>query len=248
MILQMEFMLSLADNRLPMSSSRPIFCILAPIYDGTMWQIFTGSLILSFIHASIPNHWIPLIAVSRAEGWSRREALFATFLTGLAHTLSTVIIGIVVGLAGYKLSDNYGLVTRFVAPAVLVLLGIIYLVNDFLKSRHLHHHTHEHIHLTDKPQKGRSKWAILFSLGVAMFFSPCAEIEAYYFRAGILGWSGILTVSAVYTVTTVLLMMVLVSLGMQGLKKVESHYLEHHSGQITGIVLVGLGIIAFLTG
>ena len=212
-----------------------------------MWQIFTGSLILSAIHASIPNHWIPLIAVGKAEGWSRKETLFGTFITGFAHTLSTVIIGIVVGLVGYKLSDSYALITRFVAPAVLIVLGIIYLVSDYLKSRHHHQHAHTHFHTGDKPGTGRSKRAILLSLGVAMFFSPCAEIEAYYFRAGTHGWSGILTVSAVYTVTTVLLMMVLVGLGMQGMKKFRSHYLEHHPGQITGIVLVALGILAYFS-
>ncbi len=207
-----------------------------------MWQIFTGSLLLSAIHATIPNHWIPLIAVGRAEHWSRGETLFATFITGFAHTLSTVIIGIIVGLAGYKLSGSYGLITHIIAPLVLITMGIIYLMTDFLQSRHHHHHSH--FHLKEDEAGKKPKWALLLSLGVAMFFSPCAEIEAYYFQAGTQGWFGIIMVSAVYTVTTVLFMMILVSLGMRGMEKLRSHYLEHHSRQITGIVLVVLGILA----
>ncbi len=209
-----------------------------------MWQLLTGSLILSAIHASIPNHWIPLIAVGKAEKWGKGETLFATFITGFAHTLSTVIIGVFIGIAGYRLSDNYSLITRVIAPLILILLGIVYLITDLIQSRH-HHHAHSHFNLKDKKIKVRSKWTILLSLGIAMFFSPCAEIEAYFFQAGTQGWPGIVLVSTVYTITTVLFMMLLVYLGMRSLKKIKSHYLEHHAKQVTGIVLVALGVMAF---
>jgi len=53
-----------------------------------MWQIFLGSLLLSVIHALIPNHWIPLIAISKAEKWTIKETLFATFITGFSHMIS----------------------------------------------------------------------------------------------------------------------------------------------------------------
>ena len=209
-----------------------------------MWQIFIGSLLLSAVHASIPNHWIPLIAIRKSEHWSRRETLFATFITGFAHTLSTVIIGIVIGLVGYKLSGSYRLVTHLIAPVILVLLGAIYLVTDMLQSRH-HHHAHSHFKMDGQQKRNKSKWAILVSLSLAMFFSPCAEIEAYYFQAGTWGWTGILTVSIVYTITTVVFMILLVYLGMKGMERLKSHYLEHHDKQITGIVLVVLGVVAF---
>src|SRR5450759_4459635 len=102
-----------------------------------MWQIFIGSLILSIIHASIPNHWIPLIAIGKTERWTQRETMMATLISGIAHTLSTVILGIIVGLAGYKLSRNHELITRIGAPAILIIIGIIYLWIDF-KNSHYH--------------------------------------------------------------------------------------------------------------
>ena len=78
-----------------------------------------------------------------------------------------------------------------------------------------------------------------------MFFSPCIELEAYYFSAGSLGWSGILLVSSVYLVVTVLGMLVLVDLGLKGARKIRSRFLEHHEKRVTGFLLLALGVAAF---
>jgi cytochrome c biogenesis protein CcdA len=78
-----------------------------------------------------------------------------------------------------------------------------------------------------------------------MFLTPCIEIEAYYFQAGTKGWIGIIIVSIVYTLTTVLTMLILVYLGTRGINRFKSHFLEHHEKGITGIVLVILGLLAF---
>lgn len=206
-----------------------------------MLQLLFSSLILGVIHASIPNHWLPLIAIGKTEKWTARDTLFATVITGFSHTLSTILIGIIVGFIGMKLSDSYELIAHSVAPAILAILGIIYIALDFLNRRH----HHSHIHLEDINVKNKSKNAILVTLSIAMFLSPCIEIEAYYFEAGTLGWMGILVVSIVYTLTTVALMVVLVYLGMKGIKKIRSEFLEHHNRSITGAILILLGIIAY---
>lgn len=209
-----------------------------------MWQIFIGSITLSLIHALIPNHWIPLIAIGKSEKWTRRETLSATVITGFAHTLSTVIIGVLVGFLGYALSDRYTLISQTIAPLILVGLGAIYVVIDMVKSRKHHHPQHDHFN-TSKTA-GKSRWAVLTSLSIAMFLTPCIELEAYYFQAGTIGWSGIFIVSAVYTFTTVAVMLLLVYFGMKGIKRFNSHFLEHHEKLMTGIILIILGCLALL--
>lgn len=207
-----------------------------------MWQIFIGSLLLSIIHALIPNHWIPLVAIGKTEKWTLRETLSATVITGFAHTLSTVLIGILVGLIGIQLSKNYQMVMQYVAPAILIGIGIVYLILDM--KQHGHHHHHSHIDSAQNRNNAKSKTGILFSLSLAMFLTPCVEIEAYYFQAGLIGWKGIFLVSAVYTLTTVLFMLVLVYAGIRSTQRLRSHTLEHHEKRITGIVLIVLGILA----
>ncbi len=209
-----------------------------------MWQIFIGSLLLSLIHASIPNHWIPLIAIGKTEKWTVNETLGATAITGFAHTLSTVIIGIIVGFVGIKLADSYNVIMTYIAPAILIAIGLVYIIVNFISKHHHHHHHHEH-GLPKSRSNTKSKVAILSSLSLAMFLTPCIEIEAYYFQAGLIGWNGIFIVSAVYTLTTVMLMLVLVYIGIKGTQRINSHFLEHHERLITGGVLVVLGVLAF---
>ncbi len=209
-----------------------------------MYQIFMGSVLLSTIHALIPNHWLPLIAIGKTEKWTVSRTLWATVITGASHTLSTIIIGIVVGLIGYRLSASYDFISGIVAPAILIILGIIYLIFDL---RHSHrHHNHSHFENTrDTSKSGQTAWiATLTSLSVAMFLTPCAEIEAYYFQAGTIGWTGIFTVSAVYLAVTLIVMLLLVYLGIRGIATFKSHFLEHHEKRVTGTVLVLLGILA----
>jgi len=208
-----------------------------------MWQIFLGSFTLSVVHAFIPNHWIPLIALAKSEKWSMKETLVSTGITGVSHTLSTILIGIFVGFAGIKLSEEFTFVTRIAAPLVLFVLGIFYLLIDWRSS---HHHQHHHFDVNEPViNHKKSKTAILFTLSIGMFFSPCIEVEAFFFQAGTLGWSGIFIVSLVYLLVTLALMLTLVYLGLKGVNKFDSHLLEHHEKRIIGIVLILLGLLAY---
>lgn len=204
-----------------------------------MIQILIGSLLLSIVHACIPNHWIPLVVVGKTENWSRSETLGVTAITGSAHTISTVLVGIIVGLVGYELSSTYESVTRVIAPSILVILGLIYFTVDLTST---HHHRNP-VKIGTNPKKSKS--AIITSLSIAMFFSPCIEIEAYYFTAGTYGWSGITVVSIVYVLVTVFCMLMLVELGLKGVEKIQWYPLEHHEKRVIGVLLIALGTFAY---
>lgn len=203
-----------------------------------MVQLIIGSLLLSFIHVFIPNHWLPMVLLSRSEKWNNWETMKITGISAFAHALSTIALGIVVGLIGHKLSESYHTLTGIVAPLILIFMGIIYFGLD------LKHSNHEHFP-SEKKLQSKSKRAIIVSLFIAMFFSPCLEIETYFFMAGTYGWVGIATVSLIYLIISVTGMMILVSLGCKGIEKFNWHFLEHHEKKITGIILLVLGILSF---
>lgn len=209
-----------------------------------MLEILIGSLILSVTHALIPNHWFPLVAISKTEKWTRSETLLVTAITGFAHITSTIIIGIIVGFVGYKLSGSIETITGLIAPGVLVLFGLIYILLNFIKPHHKHHHIEtEDLQQTNK----KSKLAIVLSLGALMFFSPCIEIEAYYFTAGSIGWAGILILSFVYLVVTVSFMIFLVDFGRRSLERLSEklHFLDKYERAIAGTVLILLGLFTY---
>jgi hypothetical protein len=49
----------------------------------------------------------------------------------------------------------------------------------------------------------------------------------------------------VYLVVTMAGMVVLVDLGLRGAARIRSHLLEHHDRAVTGLLLVGLGALAY---
>ena len=206
-----------------------------------MYEILLGSLALSLLHAAIPSHWLPLVALSRTQDWSQRELLGTTAIVGAAHTLSTIAIGVLVGLVGYTIAGTHEELLRTVAPAILVLLGMA-LVAQGLRGHHHHHH-----HGPDLSEDSKvTRWSVVASLSVAMFFSPCLEIEAYYLHASLYGWPGIVLVSVIYFVVTVLGMLLLVEIGSRSARRMRFHFLDHHERLLTGLLLVGLGVAAYV--
>lgn len=198
--------------------------------------ILFGGLLLSILHALIPNHWLPLLAIGKKEQWSLTQTTRVTFLSGLAHALSTVLLGVAVSMVGGELNEKVQYFSAWVAPGILIALGIFYIYQ---------HHRHRHFHLHAKVSPF-TKGKIVFSLVIAMFFSPCLEIEAYFLISGTYGWVAVLLLATLYTVVTVTGMVVWVRIAYQGLVKMNWHHLEHHAGIITGITLLITGIITIL--
>jgi putative Mn2+ efflux pump MntP len=200
-----------------------------------MVTLITGSLILSVLHALIPNHWLPVLAISRKENWTLSQTTSVTFISGLSHALSTVLIGILIGMLGVTLAERIESFTHLVAPLILISLGIFYIYQ---------HHRHKHFHLHSHP-KPSSRNRIVLGLVIAMFFSPCFEIEAYFLMAGAHGWKQVALLAILYTIVTVTGMVVWIRLAFKGLFRLNWHALEHNAGIITGITLILTGIASF---
>ena len=202
-----------------------------------MLSIITGSLIISLLHAVIPNHWLPVIAIGRKQQWSLEEVTKVTLVCALAHGISTVLIGVVLSLLGSKLDDSLTHFTNIIAPIILIAIGLIFIYR---------HHVHKHFHINDELKKQKTKAAIITALVIAMFFSPCMEIEAYFLLAGAVGTWLVILIAATYLLVTTTGMVLLVRYAYKGILKLNWHSLEHKAGIITGFTLVITGILSFL--
>lgn len=199
-------------------------------------SIFTGSFIISLLHALIPNHWLPVLAIGKKEGWSLAETSRITFIAGASHVISTVLIGILIGMIGSKLANHIDQFTHIIAPSVLVLIGIFFIWQ---------HYKHHHFHLRKEAIARRTKRSIITALVIAMFLSPCMEIEAYFLLAGTKGWAMMGLIAIMYAIVTVTGMLIWVRIVYRGLLKLNWHKWEHNAGIITGLTLVITGIISF---
>ena len=201
-----------------------------------MEQIIIGSLLISLLHAVIPNHWLPVLAIGRKEGWSLAETSCVTFIAGMAHVISTVIIGILLGMIGSELTHHIDHFTHAIGPSVLILIGL-YFVRQ--------HYKHHHFHLEKIRVAKKAKRAIIFALIIAMFLSPCLEIEAYFLLAGSNGWFMLVAIAAMYSIITIAGMLIWIRIVYKGLLKLNWHKWEHNAGIITGLVLIVTGIISY---
>jgi nickel/cobalt transporter (NicO) family protein len=136
-----------------------------------MYTILAGTVLLSALHALIPSHWLPIVAFGREYHWSKWRTLSMTFWAGLAHVVSTLLLGLLLAWAGKLGSAESVHFLHHISPFLLIVLGIVYIY------RHYYHH---HFHLPPElAEKG-----VFWTLVTAMFLSPCLEIEGYFFNAG----------------------------------------------------------------
>ena len=197
-------------------------------------QLYVSVIAISILHAILPNHWLPVVAISRQMSWTARKTALVTMLAAFAHSLSTVIIGIVVAAGGMKLGQVLPYF-RFVAAGILVFMGLYFIWK---------HQHHKHFHMKDVViNQDRTMGYILGSILLAMFLSPCLEVGALFLVASSEGWSTTIGMGAIYTITSAIGMTLFAWLAVQGLKKLDWHKVEHNSGLISGMILVITGLL-----
>jgi nickel/cobalt transporter (NicO) family protein len=198
-----------------------------------METLLIGSALLSLFHALIPSHWLPVLAIGRQYAWTNSKVLWVTFLSGMMHVLSTVLAGIIFASLGSALAGEAEHFSVWIAPLTLIGMGGYY-----IWAHYYHHHFHLH--------KQSSRWGVIASLAIAMFFSPCLEIEGYFLAAGQYGWWFVALLAGTYAITTVIGMVVWVWLALHGLHRLNWHAWEHNAGIITGLTLVASGVLNLL--
>lgn len=105
---------------------------------------------IGFLHTLFgPDHYLPFIVMSRAREWSRTRTVWITFLCGLGHVGSSVVLGMVgvaLGIALNRLTpieESRG----SIAAWLLVAFGLAYAVWGLHRALKNRPHTHAHIRL-----------------------------------------------------------------------------------------------------
>jgi len=202
-----------------------------------MLSLLTATVLLAAVHALIPNHWLPLVAVARAEGWKKKEITTITLLAAAAHVVGTVILGLVLGLIGKQLQEEYGRTINVAMAVLLIAFGLIYFTVNL---PHHHHSTNRDV---QDYKTSKRKWLLIF-VGM-MFLSPCLEVESLFLSAGAFGMASVFSMAAAYAVISILGIWFLVSLGIKGVNLLPAEFIEHNEKKISGAVLILVGIVTF---
>lgn len=203
--------------------------------------IIFGTIMISVLHAIIPSHWLPILSISKSRKWNKRETLRVTFLAGLAHVCSTIVLGLFISYFGAQLKVFLEDFLKIILPISLILFGIYFLYR---------HHTHHHFHIDAQKlnEKNDNDYAIIFSIMGIMFFSPCLEIVPYFLMAGANGIPSVILLSIIFLAVSISGMLLWMFLVYEGTKKMNWHFIEHNAGLITGIILILTGVLSYYSG
>jgi ABC-type nickel/cobalt efflux system permease component RcnA len=226
--------------------------------------VIASAIIIGVIHTIIgPDHYLPFIVMAKARSWSNPKTCRITILCGLGHVGSSILLGAVAIFFGASLLAVMG-IDSFrgeLAAWALVFFGITYLVWSLRKELKNKTHTHEHIHSNGSEhehehkhvhehghvhkvnsKKNMTPW-ILFTIFV---LGPCEPlIVLMMYPAIISDIVGLFLVILAFSVTTILIMLIMVLGALKGLSFLPLSKIEPHSNSIAGatIALCGVAII-----
>lgn len=220
---------------------------------------------LGFMHTLFgPDHYLPFIVIAKAKKWSPWKTARVTFLCGLGHVGSSVVIGavgIIFGVALLKLQ----VVEAFrgnIAGWLLFGFGLAYFVWGLRKSwknhPHKHPHLHEdegihehvhthviqhaHIHIEKEEDTANLTPWVLFIIFV---FGPCEVlIPLVMYPVAQASFGAMMLVVGTFSLATITTMLTIVTLGTYGIKAVRFPFLERNSEAVAGfsIMLCGMAI------
>lgn len=218
---------------------------------------------LGFLHTLAgPDHYLPFIVMAKARKWSYFKTIWITFLCGIGHVGSSILIGVIgiifgLGVAKLEIFEGY---RGSVAAWLFILFGLVYFIWGLWKGiknkghRHihvhddggLHRHGHSHInnHAHQHPEEKKmnlTPW-ILITIFV---FGPCEPlIPLLMYPAAEQSTSGIVLVASVFSLVTIVTMLTMVLLPLFGFKFLPMRFLERYMHAIAGftILICGIGI------
>ena len=175
---------------------------------------------VGFGHAILPDHWVPLAVLGRANNYPVRRVARLSGLAGVAHVLVSLVLGGVIIAVGLQLRGTVESAQSTIVGTVLILTGAGFAAVEVARARrrhgdadhahgHDHHHDHHHREGTAdalaSDQRGvRRLGAIMVPFGAAA--SPDLTILPVFLAAsaaGTLAAVGSLVVFSAVTIGTI---------------------------------------------
>ena len=228
--------------------------------------LLIAAISIGFFHTLFgPDHYVPFVMLSWSRKWSTAKTAFVTFLCGLGHILSSVVLGFVGVALGIAVESLEFIESSrgTIAAWMLIAFGIAYsawgirqaILNKQHKHAHIHdgavvhehEHTHrgKHVHLHEGEGRAITPW-VLFIIFV---FGPCEPlIPLLIYPAAQKSYTGVIMVSLTFGVVTIATMMAAVLLMRSGLSFKVLARAERYTHAIAGLTILTCGLMIQFLG
>jgi ABC-type nickel/cobalt efflux system permease component RcnA len=129
---------------------------------------------VGFGHAVLPDHWVPLSVIARAQRYPLRRVLRLSGLAGLVHVALSLVLGAILIVVGLRFRSTVEHRENLVVGGLLIATGVAFAVLELAGRGHSHdehgghnhghghdHHHHEHTHGDDQHEHQHSEEAVL---------------------------------------------------------------------------------------
>lgn len=204
---------------------------------------------LGFIHTVLgPDHYVPFVALAKARGWSSARTALITFLCGLGHVGSSVLIGlagIALGTSVSKLEWLEGL-RGDTAGWLLLTFGLVYMAWGINKARKGAGHSHVHMHAdgtVHSHSHDGSAATATWTLFIVFVFGPCEPLIPVLMYPAMKGGLGdAMAAAGVFSVVTISTMMAAVFLLIRGVRLLPAERMERYAHALAGFAIFACGV------
>lgn len=206
--------------------------------DSVLLSLLGGGFVAAFLHAALPTHWLPFVLVGRAQRWGTGRTLSAVVVAGLAHIVTTAVVGGLIVAAGLALDQWISGLLPHLSAVLLFLFGAFYLARAMLKRP-----------VTaggpslDSPEPAVSNRAAFLGLVMLMALSPGEVLLPIYLSSASEGIAALSLLTVVFALGTVAGMAVFTSLASAGASILRLERWARYEGAVLGLALITLGLI-----
>jgi hypothetical protein len=205
--------------------------------------LLLSTLSIGFLHSLAPDHWMPFAVIGKAKKWSKPKLVMVTFVSGIGHVGSSILLGCIGMLLGFSLSHLKAAEAHRAEIGLWLLIGfgIAYTIWGLKKARD---YKHEHIDTRDIDKKTITMWTLfaVFVLG------PCEPLIPLMFLATEYGWAGILMTSLLFSVVTIFMMLIQTMLAYYGIQLIRHDIADRYSHAFAGAVIALAGFFIMFIG
>lgn len=230
---------------------------------------------VAILHSILPDHWVPLAVVARAERWGIGRVARLSALASAGHVLTSVVLGGVIAVVGLQFQRQIDVQQGHLVGAVLIVTGLAFLVWGLTGHGHSHHHD-EHdrgdrdhsyenddalSHLdstaatvgarpadqpaTSAPKSGARRLAAIV-VPFGIAASPDLTILPVALAASAVNGLTVAGVLVVFAAVTMATFIGLTVLATLAGYQIKGEWLEHNATTITALVLIAIGAVAYI--
>lgn len=186
---------------------------------------------------------MPFAVIAKAKKWPKAKLLWIIFVSGIGHVASSAALGVIGILLGFSLSKLKGIEGHRAEIALWLLIGfgIAYMLWGIKEAR-----GHEHKEIEE--EKLKTKTVAMWTLFAVLILGPCEPLIPLIFLGYNYGWIGVILVATVFSLVTIVMMLLQGFLSFMGIQLIKNEFAERYSHAFAGLVIALTGVFIMLAG